>query len=178
MPLCAIREEDVLSVRFGFGPTPFGRALVAWTEGGVCHLAFATASDAGMVQALQQAWPKAVLVPDDPAATTLLARALERAAQTGTLNLVVRGTPFQIRVWEALLRTQPGEVLTYGELAQRIGAPRAARAVGSALAANEIGWLIPCHRVVRTGGQVGHYRWQAERKAAMLDWEARRRSGD
>ena len=166
-----------LAIGWGFGPTPFGQALVAWTDRGVCHLAFATGPQASMQQALQASWPRATLTRDDAAAQALLARVFVQAPQPGRLHLVVRGTNFQLRVWEALLRTQPGEVLSYGELARRIDAPRAARAVGSALAANEIGWLIPCHRVVREGGEVGHYRWRSERKVAMLGWEARHRTG-
>lgn len=166
-----------LAIGWGFGATPFGQALIAWTDRGVCHLAFATGPQASMQEALEQAWPQAILTRDDAAAQALLARVFTQAPQPGRLHLLVRGTNFQVRVWEALLRTQPGDVLSYGELAQRIGAPRAARAVGSALAANEIGWLIPCHRVVREGGEVGHYRWLSERKVAMLGWETRHRAG-
>jgi len=166
-----------LAIGWGLGATPFGQALIAWTDRGVCHLAFAAGPQASMQEALGQAWPQAILTRDDAAAQAVLARVFTQIPQPGRLHLIVRGTNFQVRVWEALLRTQPGDVLSYGELAQRIGAPRAARAVGSALAANEIGWLIPCHRVVREGGEVGHYRWLSERKVAMLGWEARHRAG-
>jgi AraC family transcriptional regulator of adaptative response/methylated-DNA-[protein]-cysteine methyltransferase len=164
-----------LAIGWGFGPTPFGLALIAWTDRGVCHLAFATGPQASLLRELEQSWPRAVLSRDDAAAASWLTRVFAQWPEPGPLHLIVRGTNFQIRVWQALLHTQPGDVLTYGELARRIGAPRAARAVGSALAANEIGWLIPCHRVVRDGGEVGQYRWQPERKVAMLGWEAQQR---
>ena len=164
-----------LAIGWGLGPTPFGLALIAWTGRGVCHLAFATGPQASLLRGLERAWPRAVLRRDDDAAAARLAQVFAQAPQPGPLHLFVRGTNFQIRVWQALLDTQPGDVLTYGGLALRVGAPRAARAVGSALAANEIGWLIPCHRVVREGGEVGQYRWQPERKVAMLGWEAQRR---
>jgi len=180
-----------LVIGWGFGPSPFGRALLAWTDRGLCHLAFGQDSaqdfgqnvaqeaqpqgDDALLQALQQAWPRAALARDDAGATRRLQQVFARRPEPGRLHLVLRGTNFQVRVWEALMRTQPGEVLTYGELAQRIGAPRAARAVGSALAANTVGWLIPCHRVIRDSGEIGHYRWGAERKVAMLAWESAHR---
>jgi AraC family transcriptional regulator of adaptative response/methylated-DNA-[protein]-cysteine methyltransferase len=92
----------------------------------------------------------------------------------GTVHLVLRGTNFQIQVWQAMLRTRPGELLSYAEVARSVGAPRAARAVGSALGANTIAWLIPCHRVIRDSGEISNYRWGPDRKAAMLGWEAAR----
>lgn len=195
-----------LAIGLGFGPTPFGRALVAWTERGLCHLSFgdgagepagwdareqagrqaaepadghagtpvAPGSDAALLQALSETWPQAALARDDTAAGLRLQQVFAHRPEPGRLHLVLRGTNFQVRVWEALMRTRPGQVLTYGELAQRIGAPRAARAVGSALAANTLGWLIPCHRVIRDSGEIGHYRWGPPRKVAMLAWEAGR----
>jgi AraC family transcriptional regulator of adaptative response/methylated-DNA-[protein]-cysteine methyltransferase len=176
MALHAIRDDEVSTLEWGFGPTPFGRALVAWADPGVCHLAFACEPDPELLAGLKRAWPRASLKRNDPAAAALLARAGVHAPQGSPVEVAARGTQFQRKVWQSLLDTRPGDVLTYGELARRIGAPRAARAVGSALAANEIGWLIPCHRVVREGGEVGQYRWQPERKVAMLGWEAQRRA--
>lgn len=175
MKWCAVRDDAVTVLQWGFGPTPFGRALVAWSPTGICHLAFATGTDTAMRVACERSWPGDSRSRDDGAAADLLARAFGRPTDTADLRLALRGTAFQLQVWQALLDTHRGEVLTYGELARRIGAPRAARAVGSALAANEIGWLIPCHRVVREGGDIGQYRWLPERKAAMLGWEAQAR---
>lgn len=176
MELCAVTERQVSSLKWGCGPTRFGRAGVAWTGLGICRLEFAAEADTALpavfAAALQQAWPAAVLTRDDAAAAALLAPLFGQRPDTQGVRLAVRGTDFQLQVWQALLHTRPGDVLTYGELARRIGAPGAARAVGSALAANTIGWLIPCHRVVRQGGAVGQYRWLPARKAAMLAWEA------
>src|SRR5690606_16981203 len=90
----------------------------------------------------------------------------------GSVHLVLRGTNFQIKVWEALIRIEPGRVLSYAQLARALGMPRAPRTVGSAIAANTIGYLIPCHRVIRAGGEVGDYRWGGERKLALLGHEA------
>jgi AraC family transcriptional regulator of adaptative response/methylated-DNA-[protein]-cysteine methyltransferase len=85
--------------------------------------------------------------------------------------LLLRGTNFQIKVWEALIHTRPGDVMSYGQLASRIGQPRAHRAVGTALSRNDIGYLIPCHRVIQESGEVGQYRWGADRKRAIQAWE-------
>src|SRR5690606_13691658 len=101
-------------------------------------------------------------------------QAFPTAPEPGKLHLVLRGTNFQIKVWEALIRLPAGHRVSYTQLAQMAGAPKAQRAVGSALAANTIGWLIPCHRVIRESGETGHYRWDDARKAAMLAWEAAR----
>jgi AraC family transcriptional regulator of adaptative response/methylated-DNA-[protein]-cysteine methyltransferase len=163
-----------LSIGLGLGPTPLGRALVAWTDRGLCELVFVDGAEAPALAELAARWPRARIGRDDGAARGLLARVFAEAPQRGRLHLVLRGTNFQIRVWEALMRTAPGEQLGYGELARRIGNPGAARAVGGALAANRLGWLIPCHRVIRETGEPGRYRWGAVRKQAALGWEAAR----
>jgi AraC family transcriptional regulator of adaptative response/methylated-DNA-[protein]-cysteine methyltransferase len=119
-------------------------------------------------------WPHAVLARDDAQVRAQLARVFPATPTRGTVHLVLRGTNFQIQVWQAMLRTRAGQVLSYTDLAQAVGAPRAQRAVGSALGANTIAWLIPCHRVIRDSGEISHYRWRPERKAAMLGWEAAR----
>lgn len=164
-----------LTIGFGVAPSPFGEALVGWTPRGVCHFAFRVASREAMVDDLVRDWPKATLARDDARATALMAEIFPETPSRGRVHLVLRGTNFQIKVWEALLRTASGELLTYGRLAGEIGSPRAQRAVGSAVAANHIGYLIPCHRVIREGGDSGEYRWGPERKLAMLAWEAGRR---
>jgi AraC family transcriptional regulator of adaptative response/methylated-DNA-[protein]-cysteine methyltransferase len=91
------------------------------------------------------------------------------------LSVLLRGTNFQIKVWEALMHISTGQLASYGDLAALAGAPQAARAVGTALAHNRIAVLVPCHRVIREGGQVGQYRWGSERKIALIAWEASRR---
>jgi AraC family transcriptional regulator of adaptative response/methylated-DNA-[protein]-cysteine methyltransferase len=161
-----------ITVGYGFGPTPFGEALVAWTSRGVCHFAFRTATDPAMIVALASQWPRAELARDDARAGRLLQEIFGGGPRRAPIPLHLRGTNFQIKVWEALIRVDIGELVSYRQLAAAAGAPRAQRAVGSALAANAIGYLIPCHRVIREGGDTGSYRWGAERKLVMLGWEA------
>jgi AraC family transcriptional regulator of adaptative response/methylated-DNA-[protein]-cysteine methyltransferase len=168
-----------LAIRHGFAPTPFGECLVGLTARGLCHLAFT--SPGGRNAALDELaarWPRARLVParkDAEAVAQRLFTATKRSPFALTLHL--HGTNFQIRVWEALLRIPPGGVTSYESLARGIGSPRAARAVASAVAANPIAVLIPCHRVIRKTGAFGDYHWGQTRKQALLAWEAAR-AGD
>ena len=166
-----------LVIGYGHGPSPFGNALVAWTPRGICHFAFCAGTAAtgpGTISELRARWPEATLHQDDAATATLLHRIFPQTPTRGTVHLVLRGTNFQIKVWEALLRTEPGQIVSYQQLARDAGLSRAPRAVGNALAANTIGYLIPCHRVIRESGDVGNYRWGTERKLALLGWEAPR----
>lgn len=163
-----------LEIAFGRGPTPFGTALVAWTERGICHLAFCSGDEAARLAELTAAWPRAAFLPREAEAAALLERVFSSPTEGEPLRLLLRGTNFQIKVWEALIRIEPGHLRSYGALALEAAAPRAQRAVGSALAANSIAYLIPCHRVIRESGESGHYRWGTERKLAMQGWEAAR----
>lgn len=163
-----------VSVGWGQADTPFGAALAGWTGRGLCYLAFLDGDASQRQQELRAAWPAAQLQRDDAQAQRLMAQVFAAAPQAGRLHLLLRGTNFQLKVWEALLRLPPGRRVSYTQLASLAGVPKAQRAVGSALAANQIGWLIPCHRVIRESGDSGHYRWGDERKAAMLAWEAGR----
>lgn len=164
-----------LAIGYGFAPSPFGEALVAWTPRGVCHFAFCIAEPAAMVAELAVHWPEARLTLDHEHAEQLLQQIFPEKPTRGKIHLILRGTNFQIKVWEALVHTEFGKVISYQQLAQQAGSPKAQRAVGSALAANNIGFLIPCHRVIRESGDVGNYRWGSERKLALLGWEAARR---
>ena len=167
-----------LDIGYGFGPSPFGDVLLGWTARGICHFAFTGTDEAAMSTALAALWPAANLRRDDTQARALLRQIFPHSSARGSVHLLLRGTNFQIKVWEALIRTAPGQVLTYRQLARQLGKPDAARAVGSAVAANSIGYLIPCHRVIREGGDVGQYRWGSERKLALIGWEAAaRRTG-
>lgn len=162
-----------LDIRWGVHDTRFGPALIATTTRGVCALYFVDAESAGLEQ-LRQAWPHAQHL-HDPAATAAVAQRLFTplaAESRQPLALLVKGTNFQIRVWRALLALPVGELTTYGELAEALAMPDAARAVGAAVGANSIAWLIPCHRVIRASGVLTGYRWGTPRKAAMLSWEA------
>ncbi|MBI4757079.1 MAG: methylated-DNA--[protein]-cysteine S-methyltransferase [Betaproteobacteria bacterium] len=162
-----------VEMAYGFHDTPFGQCLLAQTARGVCALRFGDGREE-QVGALGADWPGAGLVRDDGATAGTAARIfgpLQRGRRA-PLALLVRGTNFQIQVWRALLRIPFGALTTYGAVAQAIGHPRAARAVGSAVGANPVAWLIPCHRVLRESGALGGYRWGETRKAALLGWEA------
>jgi AraC family transcriptional regulator of adaptative response/methylated-DNA-[protein]-cysteine methyltransferase len=162
-----------LEIRWGVHASPFGDAMVALTRRGVSRLAFL--GDGGAAaegDALAAAWPGAELRRDD-AGTAAVALAMF-ACRADAPPLWVRGTNFQIAVWRALLRVPEGAVCTYGDLAAAIGRPSAARAVGQAVGANPVAYLIPCHRVIRGVGALGGYRWGPARKRAMLAWEAAR----
>lgn len=163
-----------LTIKYGYAVTPFGMAALAWTTRGICYFEFCDDGAENLPAGLSVSWRNADLMRDDDAAQAWITRIFPRTPERGTLHLVLRGTNFQIKVWEALLRIAPGRVVSYTQLANLAGVPNAQRAVGSALAANTVGYLIPCHRVIRESGELSHYRWGVSRKAALLAWEAAR----
>lgn len=162
---------DGLQITFGFAYSPFGEVIVGWTKRGACHFAFSIADHESMKSELAGYWPNAKYWRDDLQAHHLLQEIFPATPSRGRVHLVLRGTNFQIKVWEALIHTEFGRVISYRQLAERAGCPRAQRAAGTALAANHIGFLIPCHRVIRESGDAGNYRWGSDRKLAMLVWE-------
>jgi len=162
-----------VTIHHGVASTPFGSAFIAQTARGLCRLAFLDASsDATEMKALRVLWPKAAFVRDDARAAGLAEAIWGHKA--ATLPLAVCGTNFQVQVWRALLELPPGETVSYSALARKLGVPSGARAVGNAVGANPIAWLIPCHRVLRAGGQLGGYRWGVARKQMIHRWEQRR----
>ncbi|MEM7146591.1 MAG: methylated-DNA--[protein]-cysteine S-methyltransferase [Verrucomicrobiota bacterium] len=171
------RGGEGVVVRYGFSGSPFGECLVAETERGLSHLSFVSEGcREELVERVASDWPGAELVRCDEGAE---ARAREifvkaggngRAAGRG-IKLWVRGTPFRVQVWRALLRIPPGRLATYGDLAKVVGSPGGSRAVGSAVGANPLAYLIPCHRVIRQTGALGGYRWGVDRKRVMLALE-------
>lgn len=165
-----------LLVRYGIHPGPFGESLLALTDRGICALAFLPGGEKeSAVEELRRRWPAAELREDATATLPVLQRVFDGSRELpAPLGLHLRGTNFQIRVWEALLRIPSGAVATYEDVARMIGSPGAARAVGSAVAANPVAYLIPCHRVIRGTGAFGEYRWGSARKRAILGWEAAR----
>ena len=153
--------------------TPFGTAFIAETPRGLCRLAFIDGvTDRGELASLRSAWPKAKFVRDDARATTLVDTIWGH--KTATVPLAVCGTNFQVQVWRALLELDAGETVSYSALARRLGQPNGARAVGNAVGANPVAWVIPCHRVLREGGKPGGYRWGVARKQMIRRWEERR----
>lgn len=167
-----------LSIAYGFHPTPFGHALLAVTERGICDLSFVSGlTREEMLTRLKRDWPQAIL-KEDAARTQPLIEQIFRLTlaqeKMPPLRLYLKGTNFQIKVWQALLNIPPGAVASYGDIAQIIGQPNATRAIGQAIGANPVGFLIPCHRVIRKAGAIGDYRWGMTRKRAILGWEAAR----
>lgn len=165
-----------LCLRFGTAPTPFGQARIAFSERGIAFLAFADADGGfGDWEEFRKAWREARWEVDEPAARRVAAdiwRATPGAERR--LTLWVHGTNFQLQVWRALLAAGQASSVSYSRLAQDIGRAAASRAVGSAVGANPVAWLIPCHHVLRANGALGGYRWGIERKQAMLAWEVAR----
>ncbi|HHY87181.1 MAG TPA: methylated-DNA--[protein]-cysteine S-methyltransferase [Verrucomicrobia bacterium] len=167
------------TIRAGFADSPFGLCLLAEAPRGICHLAFVDPGDRRSAwQELVDSWPAAHIVRDDKAAAEHIRRIFTRPANGAppVLRAFVRGTPFQVQVWRALLRIPPGQLVSYGQIASSIGHPTACRAVGAAVGANPIAYLIPCHRVIRESGAVGDYRWGSLRKQAIVAWETSRRN--
>ncbi|HEX8569264.1 MAG TPA: bifunctional helix-turn-helix domain-containing protein/methylated-DNA--[protein]-cysteine S-methyltransferase [Caulobacteraceae bacterium] len=166
----ARRRGAGVELRWGWAPTPFGKGLFVATPRGLCGLAF---SDAGAedenFEDMRRRWPAATWVRDDSAAREWALRVFGEGE--GPVPLVLMGPPFHVQVWKALLRVPSGKTATYGEVAAWAGAPRAARAVGAAIGANPISWLIPCHRFIARDGRLTGYHWGLPRKAAMLSWE-------
>ena len=156
-----------VTIRYGLHASPFGKCLVAVTERGICHLGFVQSSEGAAIDNLVADWKNARMV-EDSKSTAPLVSAIFDAAPGTPLHVHLRGTNFQLKVWEALLQVPAGSVTTYEGLAQRIGQPSASRAVGSAVGHNPIAVLIPCHRVIRKVGDFGNYRYGALRKKALL----------
>jgi AraC family transcriptional regulator of adaptative response/methylated-DNA-[protein]-cysteine methyltransferase len=164
-----------LRITYGFHPSPFGECLLALTERGICALGFVGVG--GRTQLLhdfQARWPKAHWEENSRLTKPYIRRIFGGEKPNGNqpITLLLRGTNFQIKVWEALLRIPMGSVVPYEGLAATICSARAARAVASAVARNPIAFLIPCHRVIRKAGIIGGYHWGTARKRAMLAWEA------
>ena len=170
------RAGDGLTVYWGWFDSPFGPALVMGTERGLCGIALAaeTGAEAAM-EDLTSRWPKADFVEDRMVLRPWVLGAFGAASAVAEKTPVYMiGAPFQIKVWEALMRIPSGHVTTYSEIARSIGNPRAVRAVGSAVGRNPVSWLIPCHRALRKSGALGGYHWGLPVKRALLAWEGAR----
>lgn len=160
-----------LEIAWSLFDSPFGPAIVMGTDKGICGIGFAaeTGEKATMAD-LQSRWPEARFSEDPDALKPWVDAAF--GAAPGEARLFLVGAPFQIKVWEALLRIPTGHVTTYSEIAEAIGNPKAVRAVGTAVGRNPISWLIPCHRALRKSGGLGGYHWGLPVKRAMLAWES------
>jgi AraC family transcriptional regulator of adaptative response/methylated-DNA-[protein]-cysteine methyltransferase len=166
-----------LRIGYGFHSSPFGECLLAMTDRGICGLGFVDAGGrAQILRDFQERWP-AARWEENPRLTEPTIRRIfggEKSNGDRPITLLLQGTNFQIKVWEALLKIPMGSVVPYEELASNVCSARAARAVGGAVGKNPIAFLIPCHRVIRKAGGIGGYHWGPTRKKAMLAWEAAR----
>ncbi|TAI49482.1 methylated-DNA--[protein]-cysteine S-methyltransferase [Flagellimonas allohymeniacidonis] len=161
-----------LIINYSFAESPFGRVIVASTSKGICHMAFMDDEKEALTQ-LKSRFPKASYLQKAPPthAHGLSIFQLDWG-NINTIKLHLQGTPFQLKVWQTLLTIPMGNLDTYGIVAKRIGKPNASRAVGSAIGNNPVAFLIPCHRVIQSSGQLGGYMWGETRKSAILGWEA------
>jgi len=171
-----LKEEGAgLTIRFGVHPSPFGDCLVAVTDRGICAVSFLSAERGREPrEKLESRWSRATFRKSQAETKDVANRIfdLSRWKNGSPLSVIVRGTNFQVRVWEALVRIPPGCAVSYEQVASRIGAPASARPVGSAVARNPVAFLIPCHRVIRKTGDFGEYGSGSARKKAILAWEA------
>lgn len=159
-----------VEIHYGVHSTPFGECLIGVTSRGICHLAFVDANLNDAILELKSNWPRAKF-KRVKTETAKIVKTIFGNKRKGKLSLLLKGTPFQIKVWEALLRVPEGAVTSYSALAEVVDSPRAARAIGTAVGSNEVAYLIPCHRVIRETGVIGDYRWGTTRKRALLTWE-------
>ena len=167
----ARRRGAGVLLEYGAGASPFGQALVAWNDRGLAFLGFTDTGRDHCLRELAGQWPDATLRENPEEARAWIRAIFERSEQE-PLRLWLRGSPFQLKVWEALLAIPVGRHVSYRQIAERLAKPRASRAVGTAVGRNPISWLIPCHRVITCSGGLGGYRWGLEAKQAMIGVEA------
>ncbi|MBU6341355.1 MAG: methylated-DNA--[protein]-cysteine S-methyltransferase [Bacteroidetes bacterium] len=163
---------ESLHIQYDYAETPFGPILVASTEKGVCYMAFADDPAVPMAE-MRHLFPKANYVQQSDTHQRNALQIFDRDwGQLQQIKLHLKGTAFQIKVWETLLKIPVGQLSTYGNIAAQIEHPKASRAVGSAVGDNPVAFLIPCHRVIQSTGHFGQYHWGSTRKVAMIGWEA------
>lgn len=161
-----------LEINYSYSDSLFGKILAASTPKGICHASFCEHDDDAMAE-LQSKFPNARFShQSDLHQQNLLSFFDQKLDTNSTIKLHLKGTPFQLKVWESLLKIPKGGLTTYGQIAQNIQSPKASRAVGTAIGSNPVAFLIPCHRVIRATGIIGEYKWRHERKVAMIGWEA------
>lgn len=173
------KQGTGLNIDYSFCASPFGECLMAITKRGICHLGFvqkANRSDA--LHQLFQTWPGAMFSENSKSIDPLFNQIfnLNKTKESRPFNLLIKGTNFQINVWKALLQIPSGNVVSYQNIAEYIGRPKAFRAVASAIAINPVAYLIPCHRVIAKSGKIHQYRWGSSRKKAIVGWEAAKKA--
>ncbi|GAB3748920.1 methylated-DNA--[protein]-cysteine S-methyltransferase [Spirosoma pomorum] len=166
---------EALTIKYSFVDTPFGEVIVASTPKGICYLVFADAGQEAAFLGLQAKFPNARFVREaDAMHTAALAVFKHGGEDPGSVRLHLKGTPFQLKVWEALLNVPAGQLATYANIASKTANPAAYRAVGTAIGSNPVAFLIPCHRVIKATGDLGNYHWGSARKEAIIGWESAR----
>ena len=168
-------KGEGITIKYGYHPSPFGQCLLATTERGICGFFFVRNRDRkDPLSELRFFWEKAEIVEDPPASKELVERIFNRsfANTSAPLHLILNGTNFQMKVWEALIKIPFGAVVSYEDIAIQVGIPGATRAVGTAVGKNPISFIIPCHRVIRKTAEFGNYGGGTARKKAILGWEA------
>lgn len=161
-----------LHINYSFSETPFGTILSASTSKGICHLAFAD-DESEALDVLKKKFPNAAYKQVTDLIQQQALHAFSHGpSETDKIRLHLKGTPFQLKVWQALLSVPLGKLTTYGSIASHIESPKASRAVGTAVGDNPVAFIIPCHRIIQSSGVLGNYHWGSNRKAAMIGWEA------
>ena len=161
-----------LAIEYGFARVPFGEIIIAATTKGICNLFF-TDNRKAAIEELKQQWPNAILKENkDVKQENILHFFNKDWNSLAQIKLHLKGTEFQLKVWEALLKIPFGQLSTYSSIAGMINNPGAARAVGSAIGDNPVAFLIPCHRVIKSTGLIGDYHWGSVRKTAIIGWES------
>jgi AraC family transcriptional regulator of adaptative response/methylated-DNA-[protein]-cysteine methyltransferase len=164
---------EMLRINYSFADTPFGKVIVASTDKGICHMAFADEGETTALENLKAAFPNAVYKQFvDRIQQNALFIFSQDWSKLDQVKLHLKGTDFQLKVWETLLKVPPGGLTTYSDLAKKAGYEGASRAVGTAIGNNPVAFLIPCHRVIKATGDIGQYHWGDIRKNAIIGWEA------
>lgn len=165
-------DGENLCINYSFAESPFGNILVASTLKGICHISFAD-NEKEALSSLQKNFPKAIYKQVvDLSQQNVLYIFTHDWSKLNEIKLHLKGTPFQLKVWETLLKIPMGQLTTYGNIAKRLDKPGASRAVGTAVGDNPVAFLIPCHRIIQSTGIFGGYHWGETRKTAMIGWEA------
>lgn len=167
-------EGKSMKIEYGIGSSPFGSVFIGATKQGICELSFIDRDNYyDSLESLRHTWPNATIIENHPSMDTLSKEIFNiHAGSNKKLHLCVHGSNFQIKVWKSLLCIPSGMAFSYQQIAKLVELPLGSRAVASAIAKNPIGYLIPCHRVIRSTGAIGGYKWGGERKHAILAWEA------
>ncbi len=173
------KQGTGLNIDYSFCTSPFGECLMAITKRGICHFGFVQKNNrSDALNQLFETWPGAMFSENSKLIVPFLNQIfnLNKTKDSRSFNLLIKGTNFQINVWKALLQIPSGNIVSYQDIAEYIGRPKAFRAVASAIAINPVAYLIPCHRVISKSGKIHQYRWGSSRKKAIVGWESAKRA--